>query len=99
MSVAGLVKTKKASAQRRNLLDADDWSGSLGECYKGTVSLRSLSPVVPKEEIQGKWFTVAYYGKTRPTLIIGKVLKRFFVEEDVTVECFRDEISQTYSEI
>ena len=51
------------------------------------ASWRSLSPPVPEEEIQGKWFAVAYPGKRRPTLIIGKVLKRFLVEKDGAVEC------------
>ena len=48
---------------------------------------KSLSPPVSEDEIKGKWFAVAYAGKRRQMLIVGKILNRFLVEKDGEVDC------------
>ena len=69
--------------------DTDDENEDPLESAKKQLvaSWKGLSPSVREEEIQGKWFAVAYSGKRRQTLIIGKVLRRFLVEKDGAVEC------------
>ena len=47
---------------------------------------KSLAPPVKEEDIRGKWYAVAYTGKRRSVLLIGKILKRFLVEKDGDVD-------------
>ena len=38
------------------------------------------------EDIVGKCFAISYFGQRRPTLLVGKVLKRFLFDKDGDVD-------------
>ena len=38
------------------------------------------------EDIVGKWFAISHFGQRRPTLLVGKVLKRFLFDKDGNVD-------------
>ena len=47
----------------------------------------TLSPPVSEEDVFGKWYAAIYATKRARRLYVGKILKRFLLEENGDVDC------------
>ena len=47
----------------------------------------TLSPPMPEEDVLRKWYTVIYAAKRARHIYVGKILKRFLLEENGDVDC------------
>ena len=48
---------------------------------------KSLSALVAKESVLGKWYVVVHSTKRTGQLFVSKIIKRFLVDENGAVDC------------
>ena len=96
--------TKKGAEKRKaapiieeseSELEDDDDATLADDDAKMVAVWKSVSPPVAEGDVAGKWFAVVYRGnKSKSSLYIGKVLKRFLTDVDgptsaLEIECLR----------
>ena len=79
-SESDLCEMDNRSDSEESIIEDDEGSGVLRATWE------SLSPPVTEESVLGKWYAVIYETKRASRLFVGKIMKRFLVDENGPVE-------------